>query len=318
MRALNAFIGDGSTKVKKVYRGQDLIYMRPPEHYIECIADNPFGGITANFDDSVFIPVQGNYELEYGDIFEIDVEMPPQGSYVTSGRCLATIIGGSFNKDSWYDGDYYNGIQVTFDNAYNDIRMCLGIQARNNNRARKVTENLNLGERKVVTLTYDGQGESYSPYIETTRTDGGFFLFAYKAYDTELPFNQENNEGYTCHLFNGHSGKFYRITIKDSNNNLKYDFMPWKQDNQIGMIDMVSSVFYPANDSTKFAYDGQTVERPMLRGMRRSVRTGNIFDGITKIYYNQTEIPLINIQDRWWWDKFNYDIRKFEIVEEED
>lgn len=46
--------------------------------------------------------------------------------------------------------------------------------------------------------------------------------------------------------------KFYRITIKDSNNNLKYDFKPKIQNGHIGMIDLVTDTFYPCNDDTKF------------------------------------------------------------------
>ena len=46
--------------------------------------------------------------------------------------------------------------------------------------------------------------------------------------------------------------KFYRITIKDSNNNLKYDFKPKIQNDHIGVIDLVSGNFYPCNDDTKF------------------------------------------------------------------
>jgi len=41
------------------------------------------------------------------------------------------------------------------------------------------------------------------------------------------------------------------------------------------------------------------------------------FDTTYKIYYGSQEIPKINLKDKYWWDKFNYDIQKFEIVEEE-
>jgi hypothetical protein len=40
------------------------------------------------------------------------------------------------------------------------------------------------------------------------------------------------------------------------------------------------------------------------------------FDGKHKMYFGETEIPLVIRQEEWLWDKFDFDIQKFEVVDD--
>ena len=45
---------------------------------------------------------------------------------------------------------------------------------------------------------------------------------------------------------------------------------------------------------------------------------GSVFDGKHKMYFNEDEVPLVIRKDKWLWDKFDFDIQKFEVVTDEE
>lgn len=45
----------------------------------------------------------------------------------------------------------------------------------------------------------------------------------------------------------------------------------------------------------------------------------NKFDGKHKMYFGSTEIPLVMRKEEWLWDRFDFDIQKFEkVIDEEE
>lgn len=91
---------------------------------------------------------------------------------------------------------------------------------------------------------------AYSWYYEEIANPSGNPSAQYEWQELDLGPYVHNDD--LTPLYSDYCGKFYRITIKDSNNNLKYDFKPKAQNDHIGMIDLVSGNFYPCNDDTKF------------------------------------------------------------------
>lgn len=306
MKALNAYLGDGTTRVKKVYRGNDLIYWRPPEHYIQ----SAISYTTVSEGNGAGYIYVDDKELYSNYRYEVDAE------FSWSQARIYTFMGGLFGSSSVKPG-------LMFATSYNYYETDDSVGLFDFDQ---IAEDCYIPNcRQVYTAdtrrTYSFQNTTYTPYSPMSgdtycRTDGGFFIMNCRGSDG----NPAGGSYTRPDGFYNENGKIYRISVYDTDGTtLLMNFIPRVYNGVLGMEDTVDGHFYPCSSNSDFLYDGNPVATPTrsLR-MSRSVRASNLFDGITKVYYNQTEVPLINIQDRWWWDKFNYDIRKFEIVEEEE
>lgn len=240
MKIIGAHYNDNT--VSAIYRGEDLIYT-VKEICIEPIAGMDETGGYIYIDD---------LELQYGYKYEIDFAAPD--SYPTIldvGNNHHCIIGGSYSKS----GDNYYGIFLGYpysSYAEEGIGFRTNTYLRSGGLAPKSCTPYTLGVRQTIVCTHTESGDQ-------TRTDGGFFLFGNRAYDTgELYVTPDGSiiSEQTLHLFGrnsvGDCGKFYRITIKDSNDIVLKDFIPYKMNGHKGVYDRVSGKFYACADDTKF------------------------------------------------------------------
>ena len=221
------------------------------ERYIQPLSTN-------NDDPGGFIPILtdvSSKQLTYGDTFIFDFTAP--SSFSQSSTCYVFIGGSCLNDHGAYAYDRYWGIHVGY-RTYSTDTITLGIQAQSGNNGGTYSHYINKtftpGQRQTLDFMMENPQYEYDPPqggLRNTepRTSGGFFLFGYREFDTGNPLNGDE---FTRCASEARGGKFYRITIKDSSNNLKYDFKPRIQDGHIGMIDLVSNTFYPCNDDTKF------------------------------------------------------------------
>lgn len=239
MKIIGAHYNDNT--VSAIYRGRDLIYTNK-DLCIEPVAEWDEAGGYIYIDD---------LELQYGYKYEIDFAPPSDYPFDDQNNHVC-IIGGSYDKS---DSNYY-GLFLGYPySGYAPYGLGIRINTyvRSGGLAPKVQVPYTPGVRQTVELTYTGEDQP-------VRTSGGFFLFANRAFDTgdEYVKPQEGvlfNEQ-TTHLYgyNGESayGKFYRITIKDSEDNILRDFIPYRMNGHKGMYDRTTFKFYPCADDSKF------------------------------------------------------------------
>ena len=82
------------------------------------------------------------------------------------------------------------------------------------------------------------------------RTYTGFMLLAPKDYS--LVDGKILGEYKKVDALYGNYGKFYKLSIYDENQNLIKSFVPKRQNEHIGVLELVNNVFYPCNDDDKF------------------------------------------------------------------
>ena len=113
-------------------------------------------------------------------------------------------------------------------------------------------------------------GTFYAPHDNTkfsvssnVRTTNGFMIFAPKDYSLE--------DGKILGRFKlldslyGRYGRLFGLNIYDSMETLLYSFIPSKRGSDFGMLETVTSTFYPCNDNDKF-YLKKEGEEPNLLG----------------------------------------------------
>ena len=221
-----------------------LIDDRPPkETYIRSIAAEG---------DAAYIPVEGAGELCFEDTFIIDF-IP---STAVNKTYMSTIIGGSKWSDQGYSfSDFYYrwGISVSYD--YNGNSKIVGdMVTRTDTKSREleVYEEYTAGTRQQISITVHANNDSWDAYRRNeVRTDGGFYIFGYRNYSTSPSEPWIYPHSTQC-LSSDVSGKIFRITVIDKNNDTKFEFVPTIQNEHKGMLDLVSNTFYPCNDDTKF------------------------------------------------------------------
>ena len=312
MKILGAYLGDGSTRIKKVYRGEDLLYENTvePELYIASAYDR-YG-----VDSCGYIPVLDKGELYTDYKYEIDCVIPARPYGYPNA-----FIGGSWNIGSSYpsypDDTPSNLIiaSTRFDRYDSDNGYVTGYVTTNLGYGSSWTSDRMFGAniisnydtRQVFTVVNRNYNPPSGPSGDTRRgTSGGFFLMNSKDYRTaDTPM-------YRTGMCTDNASKVYRISVYDQSDNLIMNFIPKIMNNHKGMLETVSNTFYPCNDDSKFVVQA---DEPLVRG-RRS--TPNVFNGKTKMYFGAQEIPKMQIQDKYFWNKFDYDIQKFDVVEEED
>lgn len=237
----------GNKNIVRAYKNNNIIFERG-EPYIEPIGPELYetGGYI-HIDD---------LELEYGYTYEIDFKAPDSYAYAGFNN-HACIIGGS------YSGGGTNNLLGLFlgfpysSYASNGIGIRVNSRLRSGGFAPKVQAPYTPGERQVVSITYD------DPSGDKVRTDGGFFLFAARDYSNGLEYYLPTASSYeseqTTHLYglNGVSqfGRYFRITIKDSNDVILRDFYPRVVRGVKGVYDKITGKFYPCEDDTKFKID---------------------------------------------------------------
>lgn len=232
----------GNHNIVKAYKGDDLIFDRNAEYFIQ-----PIGGVN----DAAHIPVlsdETSKQLTYGDVFIFDF-IPTQ---TRGGNSTACFIGGScLNDHGYYAYPRYWGIHVGYKYYSNTDVITLAISAYRDNGQYSNYQNKTcvLNERQTMSFSMQNPHEGSALRDQEPRTIGGFFLFGYREFDTGDPLNGDD---FVSSLTDARGGKFYRIAIKDSSDNLKYDFKPKIQNGHLGMIDLVTDTFYPCNDDTKF------------------------------------------------------------------
>ena len=241
MSIKNMILGDKN--IVRAYKNNEIIFERG-EPYIEPIGPGLYetGGYI-HIDD---------LELEYGYKYEIDFLAPNNYAFASFNN-HACIIGGSYTKS----GDNYYGMFVGFpysSYASNGIGIRRNSYLRSGGFAPKVQTPYTPGIRQTISITYSDPSE------DLVRTDGGFFLFAARAYDTGnewyLPAAGSYMNEQTTHLYglNGVSefGKYYRITIMDANDNILRNFIPKVVNGHKGMYDTITEKFYACADDSKF------------------------------------------------------------------
>jgi len=312
MKIIGAYLGDGSSRVKRLYRGEDIIYDNQvePELYIASVYDR-YGIANCGY-----IPVLDQGELYTNYKYEIDCVIP-----VRPLGYASCFIGGSWNIRSEYPsypGDTPNGLFIcsTRFDRYNSSKGYLtGLVVLNIGYGSSWTESRIFGQndltdyyatRNVFTVVNRNFTPPSGPSGDVKRgTSGGFFLL------NAMDYRTANTPMINSGLITDNCTKVYRISIYDENDDLIMNFLPKIVNNHKGMLETLSNTFYPCSDDSKFTVEADT---PLVR--RRSVP--NKFDGKTKLYFGTQEIPKMQIQDKYFWNKYNFDINKFEIVEEEE
>ena len=237
----------GNYNIVRAYKGSELIFERG-ENYIEPIIDELH-------ENGGYIYID-DLELELGYKYEIDFKAPSTYAYAGFNN-HACIIGGTFsgagtnNLLGFLLGFPYSSY------ASNGLGIRLNTRLRSGGFSPKVQAPYTLGERQVVSITYSDPNETQ------VRTDGGFFLFANRDYSNGLEYYLPTPNSYeseqTTHLFglNGVSqfGRYYRISILDSNDTLLRDFYPRIVGGSKGVYDKVTGKFYPCVAQDKFIID---------------------------------------------------------------
>lgn len=231
VKILNAYLGDGSTRVQKIYRGQDLIYSNTVEPELYITMPYRSDGIYA------FIPVTTLGELEYNYKFEIDwtsMNIPANGPNA--------LIGGSYDVRT--DNNRFYGIIIgtkNFSSTEGRHGEIFQFDTWLRNTADLYYESSST--RHITTFQYTGEAQS-----PTTRTSGGFGLFAFRDYRDGSFVNI--NERARPLAYEDY--RVFRISIYDTSDNLLMNFLPKEQGGHKGMIDTVSGTFFPCTDDSKF------------------------------------------------------------------
>ena len=237
----------GDAYIVRAYRGEDLIFERG-EPYIASVGEALTGSGSYIYIDDL--------ELMSGYTYEVDFIAPDTYPQI-AGNPHCCIIGGSYTKfyNSSWGTDVYRGMFFGFPySAYANLG--LGIRytdfARNDGLAPKVQVPYTVGIRQTVSISYTNSDVQ-------TLTDGGFYLFAARAYDLDnewAPADGQIHNEHTLRLYGVNGvpgfGKYFRITIKDANNNILKNFLPKVVGGHKGMIDTVSNSFYQAANDDMF------------------------------------------------------------------
>lgn len=224
----------GSKNIVKAYKNNEVIFERG-EYYIR-------------------LPYSSESGYEYGFIHIYDKELLYNYKFVvdwTTKESPAngpnTLIGGSYDKDSYFLGPRYYGLFLGTEYYSSDV-------GRNGETLRLVGFLRSAApvcfegssQRHITTFQYIGD----IPEV-ATRTSGGFGLFAAKDFETDsflnvsersLPFISQSST----------ENKVYKISIYDSLDNLLMNFIPRIKNGHKGVLDTVSGTFYPCSDDSKF------------------------------------------------------------------
>lgn len=238
----------------EIYDENELIHKFVPSSG-KCPYIKP---INPDEEDSVggFIPVltnETNMQLNYGDVFIFDFEPHTEVGY--EGSSTGCFIGGSIINDyGAFPYDRYWGIHVGYRYYTSNTTITLAISSYRDNGmwSNYVNKTYVSDTRQIMSFTMQNPSSPTDPLRgQEPRTDGGFFLFGYREFDTG---NAQNGYDFVRCLTAKRGGKFYRITVKKADGSLKYDFVPESNGGQVGMRDLVTDTFYPANDSSLFEY----------------------------------------------------------------
>lgn len=256
----------GDHYIVKAYKGDDLIFDRNREEYIQCTQ------VYYEHTDVGYIPVT-DFELYADYKYEVDVEFgQPTGT-------MGTLIGGS-NTDA---GGYGKGASPGFFLGSFSVGQILWSEKQGvgiiQNDAIKWPWGYSVynlsgciwpfpheeGEDPVFpqrhVLSFQGQNLPSDEPWQTTAlsgrdrmrmTTGGFYLLGGRCGidNPETPYNS-GSSGVSS--FYGDFGKVYRISIYDTDGTtLLMNFIPKVQNDHLGMIDTVSGTFYPVNDDSLF------------------------------------------------------------------
>ena len=254
----------GNHYITKAYKGDDLIFDRNAPYYIQSTinySNTPAGG--------GFIEVSG-FELYSDYKYEVDVEID------SADATGAVMIGGS-NSDA---GGYGKGYCPGFFIASFDVSSILyseeyGIAIIDHDSlGPPFSYNLHPLTGCIIPLPREpGQAPAfpirqtftfYNPSAEPWQTNtmsgrdakrmtkGGFYLMAGRCELDNPPTVYDSGYSYMSPFYKNF-GKLYRISIYDTDGTtLIHNFIPKIQNNHKGMIDTVTSIFYPCNDDTKF------------------------------------------------------------------
>lgn len=252
----------GNHNIVKAYKGDDLIFDRNREEYIQCVQ------VYNEHTDVGYIPVTG-VELYADYRYEVDVE------FGTPEYTFSTLIGGS-NTDA---GGYGQGASCGF------FLGAFRTQALSGECAVGINDfdselwpwgppyvkclpdclyefpheegELPIFPQRQAVSFYNPDAEPWQVNTLTGRdrkrmTTGGFYLLGGRCglNNPATPYD----DGYArISSFFGNNGKVYRISIYDTNGTtLLMNFKPKIQNGHIGMVDTVSGTFYPCNDDTLF------------------------------------------------------------------
>lgn len=292
----------GDHYIVKAYKGDDLIFDRNAEYFIQPIGVHDLSS-TPKVYNNAYIPIIDSGDIEYGDTVILDF-VPP--ATLENRDVMTCLLGGSVSVDtsSYHGYDVCYGLHVSYCARLNQYQKV--IAGYTTNRASGAEDDIasitfTPGERQTIEIPIVIQypGSDWWKF-QTNRTGNvpyinihnGFYLFGFRqclmmTQDTEVVSGKKYYRQYAYSWYyeevpdpSGNpseqykwseevdqplnwyneiicadstiGGKFYRITIKDSNNNLKFDFKPKIQNGHLGMVDLVTDTFYPCNDDTKF------------------------------------------------------------------
>ena len=222
----------GSKNIVKAYKNNEVIFERG-EYYIR-------------------LPYSSESDYEYGFIHIYDKELLYNYKFVVDWATSNlpangpnTLIGGSYSKNS--SNNRYYGFFIGTE-YYSSAVGRNGESLRFDSWLRSAAPICYEGssQRHITTFAYDGEAQDPS-----TRTSGGFGLFAAKDFETDSFINiNERSKPFVS--FSESENKVYKISIYDSLDNLLMNFIPRIKNGHKGVLDTVSGTFYPCSDDSKF------------------------------------------------------------------
>lgn len=231
MSIKNMILGDKN--IVRAYKNNEIIFERGTP-YIKM----PYVSGESTY---AFIPVT-DHELNYNYKFVIDWTTATEPANGPN-----TLIGGSYNFNAEYNRYYGLFIGTEY---YSSATGRNGESLRFNTWLRTAAPICYEGNASRHITTFQYTGETQTP---TTRTSGGFGLFAGRDYTNGDLINiRERSIPFVSF---GNDNKVYNIKIYDENDNLLMDFVPRVQNGHKGMYDTVNETFYPCTDDSKFIID---------------------------------------------------------------
>ena len=260
----------GNHNIVKAYKGDDLIFDRNAEQFIQS---------TVQYGDQTHDPgyiyisdrnLYANYKYEvdaqfdtpdyYFSSFLGGENADAEADWSVQGTSPGLFFGSfAVTEYGWnrtgipYDGDYGVGVFDIDNLMWPWDTTKFHPLSTNMVESLHTPDPLDFPIRRTITL-YDPNATSnwtgVVPQDNPKRmTTNGFFLMGSRRKNGTVYNVQSGMMG----SFNSDRGKVYRISIYDTNGTtLLMNFKPKIQNGHIGMIDTVSGTFYPCNDDTLF------------------------------------------------------------------